>query len=135
MAGSDNFSEIARQLGVSHTTISRDVAVIEEQWREEAAQDIAVARGRDLKRTERLISAHWKGALKGIVQDTDRVIALMNHRAKLLGMAPKGATSINVSLDVTFSQVLDRIAEEDGLTDVERRELEADVREYLAAKS
>jgi hypothetical protein len=46
----------------------------------------------------------------------------------------KGATSVNVHLDVQISQLIEQIAQEDGLNDVERRQLEADVQKYLAVK-
>lgn len=44
----------------------------------------------------------------------------------------KGATHVNVSLDIQIAQVLDQIAEVDGLTPDERREFEAEVKEYLS---
>ena len=86
LAGSDNFTSIAKELGVSKPTISRDVKAIEEQWRAEAMQDISAAKGRDLKRTDRMIGALWPKALNGNERAAKMVLDLMQHRAKLLGL-------------------------------------------------
>lgn len=86
LAGSDNFTTIAKELGVSLPTISRDVKAIEEQWRAEAMQDISAAKGRDIKRSERLIGAMWTKALNGNERAAKMVLDLMQHRAKLLGL-------------------------------------------------
>lgn len=86
LAGSDNFTSIAKELGVSKPTISRDVKAIEAQWRAEAMQDISAAKGRDLRRTERMIGAMWAKALAGDERSAKMVLDLMQHRAKLLGL-------------------------------------------------
>lgn len=43
----------------------------------------------------------------------------------------KESVSVNVSLDVKVNQLLEQIAEEDGLTDAERLEFKTDITEYL----
>lgn len=86
LAGADSFSAIADQLGVNVSTISRDVKAIEAEWREAAVQDISAAKGRDLKRTDRLIGAMWTKALNGNERAAKMVLDLMQHRAKLLGL-------------------------------------------------
>lgn len=86
LAGSDNFTSIAKELGVSLPTISRDVKAIEAQWQAEAVQDISAAKGRDLRRSERMIGAMWPKALNGDERAAKMVLDLMQHRAKLLGL-------------------------------------------------
>ena len=86
LAGVTNQTAIADQLGVNQSTISRDVAAIEKKWQAESVQDISAAKGKDLERTERLIAALWPEAIKGRWLATDRVLALMQHRAALLGL-------------------------------------------------
>ena len=86
LAGVENHSQIADQVGVSRPTIVRDVAAIEAEWREAALQDISAAKGQDLKRTNRLIGALWTKALAGDERSAKMVLDLMQHRAKLLGL-------------------------------------------------
>lgn len=45
---------------------------------------------------------------------------------------PKGGTSVSVQLDVQLSQVVERIAEAEGLNEIERAEFQKDVEKYLA---
>ena len=86
LAGVTDSERIASQLGVSSRTIRRDIAELEARWQVEAVQDISAAKGKDLERTERLIAALWPEAIKGQWLATDRVLALMQHRAALLGL-------------------------------------------------
>lgn len=96
LAGVRDQSRIAEQLGVGQSTISRDIKTLEARWAVEAVQDIAAAKGLDLERIERLISALWGDAIKGKWLATDRVLSLMQHRAKLLGLEAPEKADINV---------------------------------------
>lgn len=127
LAGISDQSRIAEQLGVNQSTISRDIKVIEARWQAEAMQDITTAKGHDLERTERLIQAHWAGAIKGNRRDTDAVLNLMQHRAKLLGL--EAARNVNVTLEV--QRLIARVADEDGMTEDEREALFAAVQKHL----
>jgi hypothetical protein len=76
---------------VSQPTISRDFAAIDQQWREKAnPDDIAVVKGKDAEMVEELIKAIWLQAVdpdnKSQTFYIDRVIALLERRAKLLGL-------------------------------------------------
>ena len=86
LAGIRNQRRIASELGVSAATINRDFKALDREWQARAVDDIATEKGLDLDRTERLIQAHWQDAIKGKWLATDRVLALMQHRAKLLGL-------------------------------------------------
>jgi len=80
---------MAAELGVSQQTISRDLAWLDLQYRAQATQDVAVARGLELAQIQRLLSiameraqsprgdAHWwaLGAIK-----------LLERKVKLLGL-------------------------------------------------
>ncbi len=96
LAGVTDQRAIADQLGVSQPTISRDVKHIEARWQESALQDISAAKGKDLQRTERLIQALWQDAIKGKWLATDRVLSLMQHRAKLLGLEAPQKQDVNM---------------------------------------
>ncbi len=86
LGGASNHGQIADQLGVSRPTIVRDVQVIEAQWREDAAKDLGIVRGQDLKRIDRLIAGLWPQAVKGHLGAVDRVVKLLDRHAKLLGL-------------------------------------------------
>lgn len=104
---------IAEHLGVNQSTISRDIRIIESQWQERAAEAIATAKGKDLARTERLIAALWTDAIRGKWRATDRVIALMQHRARLLGLNAPEKREDTRSVEVSL--LVQHIAEETGL--------------------
>lgn len=117
MAGVSDQTTIAEQLGVSNATISRDIKVIEAEWQAAAVQDIAAAKGKDLQRTERLIQALWQDAIKGKWLATDRIIALMQHRAKLLGLeAPQKREDTH---RIEIMSIVEGIAESTGLDTAE----------------
>lgn len=117
LSGVSDQRTIADQLGVDRSTISRDIKAIEKQWQESAVQDIAAAKGKDLQRTERLIQALWQDAIKGKWLATDRVISLMQHRAKLLGLeAPQKREDTH---RIEILSIVEGIAESTGLDTAE----------------
>ena len=79
---------IAERLGVDQATISRDLAALDELYRERAAEDIAAAKGEDLDRLDVLLDALWEQATgpKAKAHVVDRILAIMDRRAKLLGL-------------------------------------------------
>ncbi len=111
LSGVTDQTAIAKQLNVSQPTISRDVRAIEEQWRGDAAADIAVAKGQDLQRIERLIAALWSDAINGKWLAVDRITSLLGRKAAMLGYdAPtKSERTIN------FQAAAEQIATELGL--------------------
>jgi len=130
LAGISDQTQIANQLSVTQPTISRDIKAIEAEWRIRAADDIDEAKGKDLQRTERLIQALWGDALKGKWLATDRVLSLMQHRAKLLGLeAPQKREETQ---RIEISMMVKRIAEEAGLDEAE---IMAEAHRILAATS
>ena len=124
LGGVTNQTDIAEQLGVDQSTISRDIKVIEAEWQTRAAEDIAKAKGKDLARVERLIQALWPEAIKGKWLATDRVLALMQHRAKLLGL--EAPVKREDKLTIEYRTLVQEMAADAGLdTDDVMRELEA----------
>lgn len=85
LSGITDQGKIAESVGVSNATISRDIKAIEAQWKVQASEDIAAARGQDLQRLERLIAGTWDDARKGHLGAIDRVVKLLERRAKMLG--------------------------------------------------
>lgn len=97
LGGVRNQRQIAKALGVSVATINRDFKALDAEWRERAAADIAVEKAIDLDRIDRLIMALWdKAAKEGRWLATDRVLSLMQHRAKLLGLEAPAKQDINM---------------------------------------
>jgi hypothetical protein len=90
--------EIARRLEVGQATISRDFAALDQEYRAAALADIITEKGRDLDRVETLIAAIWGEALGGAVGVIDRVIDLMQLRAKILGL--EAPTKIDLRLEM-----------------------------------
>jgi hypothetical protein len=95
-------TDVARELHISRITVARDWAAIDEWWRQIAAQDVGVAKGRDAEILDKLIGAIIIKALDPEAKSQnfyiDRVIALIDRKAKLLGMdAP---TKVNIVDDI-----------------------------------
>lgn len=114
LGGVRNQRQIAKALGVSVATINRDFKALDAEWRERAAADIAVEKAIDLDRLDRLIMALWDKATKeGRWLATDRVLSLMQHRAKLLGLEAPQRREDTHRIEVT--QIVQGIAESSGL--------------------
>lgn len=106
---------IAAQMGVHPSTISRDFAELDARFREQAAQDIAAAKGLDLARTDAMIAAIWDAATRGNLDAIDRIDKLLGRRAKILGLdAPK---RIDATLDIRSEA--EQLARENGLDEQE----------------
>lgn len=63
--------------------------------------------------------------------DAGHLDAVVKMRESVRKPAPKGGTSVNVNVTVQLQQMVDRIAEEEGLTDDEREQLLAAVQRHL----
>ena len=126
---------IAERLNVSGATISRDVKEIEAQWREQTIATLDSAKAKDVERIERLIAGIWERAINGEMQAIDRMLKLLNHRAKLLGLyAPEahelsGPNGGPVRLDVRDMSVFT----DDELREIASIEKRAQQRERIAA--
>lgn len=78
--------EIARQLGVSHSTIGRDVIALRAQWAAEAADQFKGFLGLQMMRLNALLNTHWEDALAGNHQATKSVLDVMSAMNALYGV-------------------------------------------------
>jgi hypothetical protein len=101
------FAEIAAELGYSDPSGARNAVMA--ALRENVAEPNAEMRSLELSRLDILQSALWTKALAGDLGSVDRVLKLMERRAKILGLdapPPKGADG---DLDDLIQRELDRI--------------------------
>lgn len=84
--GGLSWAQIGQRLGVCRQTAyrhgRRELAALNQATREEAAH----LRDFELQRLDQLQAAHWEKALQGCASATDRILAIMTRRAKLLGL-------------------------------------------------
>lgn len=84
--------QIARALGVGLGTAARDTAAVRAEWRAQrlATMDELVAE--ELARLDRAEAVVWPLVLAGALPAVDRLLAIQERRARLLGLnAPPGA--------------------------------------------
>lgn len=127
LAGADNFTVIARELGVSHQTIGRDVRAIEEQWQAAAVKDIATAKGRMIGRIQRAVAALWPKVRAGDERAIGQLVNLLNLEAKLLGL--NAPDRIEDNRTVTIHLLAESMAEQSGL---DKDEVLAEAQRILA---
>ncbi len=99
---------IALQLGLTEDVVSMDMKAIKQMWRDKMAQEIGAIAGLELVKLDELERALWDDAMKGRPHVVERVIQVMDHRAKILGLyAPtKGKVAV-----VTEDQIDDLIGQ------------------------
>lgn len=86
LAGLTNQTRIGAILGVSQRTVSRDMADIDALTKQAATQDLAVAKGNEILRIERMIAALWRQCLAGDIPSINMVLKLIERKAKFLGL-------------------------------------------------
>lgn len=92
LSGVRTQTEIARRLGVDQSTVAKDCKALDALYQERAAQDVAAAKGEDLARLDELLEVLYPIAtlkqrgVKGWLFAVDRVMAVLERRAKLLGL-------------------------------------------------
>ena len=102
--------EIGRELNCSAATAQRDAAVIRKQWREEDLADADEHIRQDLKRIDTALHSIWDEVQRGNLPAIDRMIRLLDQRAKYLGLyAPE---RIQSEIAVTY---LEQVREEDAV--------------------
>ena len=90
--------EIADELKVDVSTIYKDLKVLDDWFKEQAVEQIAVLKGQDLVRIEKAIGYLWPKVQKGQVTAIRALVELLQRRARLLGLdAP---TNLNLSWEV-----------------------------------
>ena len=101
LAGVTDQARLAKEVGVSQATISRDFKVLDAEFRQAAAQDIAAAKGLDLARIERLLFAVWPQATAGKKDFVFAALKLLERRARLLGLDAPTNVNLGGAVEVT----------------------------------
>jgi IS30 family transposase len=91
--------EIAREIDSSPATVQRDATYIRKQWREQCLQAVDDHIRLDLSRIDAAMKAIWNEVQDGRLAAVDRMIKLLDQRAKYLGLyAPteyRGELNVN----------------------------------------
>jgi len=80
------YREIAAAAHVSIGTVSNDVTIILGRWEREQVQDTGKYVKLELRRLDVALNAIWDKVRDGHLGAIDRMIAIMNKRAKLMGL-------------------------------------------------
>jgi orotate phosphoribosyltransferase-like protein len=91
----NNYREIAKELGVSPATIVLDVKAVLNQLAKEQQKEAADYKALELDRLETLQIKMWELAEKGDHGAVDRVLRIMERRARLLGLDAPTKTEIS----------------------------------------
>lgn len=78
-----SYTQIGQQLGITSRRAARLVHQALSRWVGEIAEDVRLL---ELQRLDALLAAYWEPALKGDGTAADRVLRIMEQRAKLLGL-------------------------------------------------
>lgn len=78
--------EIAKRLGVTPRTVSNDLAVLRAQWRERREVDTDEWVASELERLAVAERAIWPQVERGKLVAIDRLLAIMDRRARYLGL-------------------------------------------------
>ena len=86
LLGGLTYRQMAETFGVSLGTIANDVRIVLGRWRREQVQNADEWTRLELERLNRLTNALWNNALDGKLAAVDRILKVMERRAKLLGL-------------------------------------------------
>lgn len=78
--------QIAARLGVSVGTINEDLRAIRDEWQARRATHYDDWVGEELAKLDRLEQSLMGMALQGQHQATDRILSIMDRRARLIGL-------------------------------------------------
>lgn len=108
-------SEIAEALGVSQPTISRDLAHIRDEWREERVRSYDDWVAEELAKLAALERTLLPEAILEGGQAVDRVLSVMDRRARLLGLDKPQLHEHTIvtedALDAEIRRLEERLAE------------------------
>lgn len=117
-----SYSEIATAVGVTKSTVARDVKLLLDQLRADTLADAEAWRRLQVAQIDRGIAALWEGYDGGDLATVDRMLRLLERKAKLLGLdAPTqvvtaGTVTYNVDPEVQRAKVR-AILDESGYGD------------------
>lgn len=81
--------QIARELNVSQPTALRDMQAVRAEWQERRLTNVGDWIAEEIKRLDVAMVAIWPKVIAGDTWSIDRMIALMERRAKYLGLDAK----------------------------------------------
>ena len=98
--------EIARQVGVALATVNADLQALRKEWAERRLTSYEEWLEEELAKLDRLERSLLPLAIQGKVTVVDRVLAIMDRRAKLLGLdAPELHRHTIVSMDAVDAEI------------------------------
>jgi len=118
LVGGLNYREMAETFGVSISTISKDVGIILGRWQREQVGSTGEWVQVELRRLDKALNAIWNKVLEGDPLAIDRMLKIMERRARLLGLdTPEQNRNLNIDLEQLTDEQLQRIARgEDPIT-------------------
>jgi orotate phosphoribosyltransferase-like protein len=90
-----NYREIAKQLKVSPATIVLDIKAVMKELVKDQQKEAAEYKNLELDRLETLQAGIWDFAINGDAVAIDKVIKIMERRAKLLGLDAPAKTELS----------------------------------------
>jgi hypothetical protein len=117
MAAHFTYREMAEQLGVAPSTISEDVKVIRERWRERATAQYASHLAEELAKLDLLEHELLPKALSGgpgggmNLRAVDRVLAIRDRRARMLGLDAPSKVEATLKVELLVRAVEDTLVE------------------------
>lgn len=104
-----SYRAIAQKLGITREAARKHVVAALEQLDDVTADLRAQLRRLELERLDALQLAHWTAAMQGDPAATDRILRIMDRRAKLVGLDHQTQATLNIvhpSLDELIKRVL-----------------------------
>lgn len=86
MNSTATLQQIADALGITKSTVYRDVQELHQQWREQAAADVAVERGLAVHRLNALLMSVWPQAKGGDIRAVKEARELINAIGRIYGV-------------------------------------------------
>jgi len=100
-------AEIAEHLGVSVGTVNADIQAVREEWAERRRTAYDEWVGEELAKLDRLERSLLPLALKGQTSAADRVLSIMDRRARLLGLdKPERHEHTVITLDAIEAEIM-----------------------------
>ena len=120
------YREIGEALGVANSTVSEDVKVIRQQWRQRATTDYATFLAEEMAKLDllehELLPKALAGGPKGGVnlRAVDRVLAIRDRRARMLGLDASSKVEATLKIEL-IARALEETVIELGLPTEEIR--------------
>lgn len=99
-------AEIAQQVGVSVGTVNADLKIIRDEWADRAATAFEDWISEELAKMDRLERALLPQALQGQGAAAEKVLSIMDRRAKLLGLnKPDKVEHTHITRDLIEAEI------------------------------